>query len=297
MASCKFVFVVTGVGYLGISNSVRARAARWLVFGAIRRVSRARAHFVFENSSDPTLMGIPKRGHRMSILMGAGIDPHEFYPTDLPNGVPFRFATVSRLVWSKGIDLAAEAISSLAQEGYPVELHIYGAPDVHNPRPIDPDSLSDLRGVHYHGFSNQVADIWQSHHAAIFASRGGEGLPRALLEAAACGRPSIVTAVPGCADFVRDGIEGYVVPLGSDRALKQAIVRLITDRARLAVLGWQSRNRVLEVSTNQIVQDKYEEIFHALLQKAQARDASDTTGSPRLISRILSWRQKPSDTN
>jgi glycosyltransferase involved in cell wall biosynthesis len=201
--------------------------------------------------------------------MGAGVDPCEFTPQPLPDGPPFRFATVSRLIWSKGIDLMVEAISSLARDGHPVELHIHGVPDFGNPLPLDPQSWAEIPGVHYHGFSDGIAAVWGRYHVAIFTSRGGEGLPRALLEAAACGRPCVVTAVPGCMDFVRDGIEGYVVPLNSGPALKQAILKLVTSPEQLAEFGRRARERVLNTSTVHIIQARYAEIFDALIDEMQ----------------------------
>lgn len=272
LGSSRFVLGITGVGFIGIAESFWTRTVRRLVFAVLRNTSRTRTHFIFENATDPVTLGISEAGgHRLSILMGAGIDPNEFRPTELPKGPPFRFATVSRLIWSKGIDLAADAIASLARQGYPVELHVYGAPDLANPRPIDPASLARLPGVRYHGFSERIGDVWHNYHAGIFTSRGGEGLPRSLLEAAACGRPCIVTDVPGCSDFIRDDIEGYVVPVDSQQALRDAILRTVGDAARLSRLGRAAKERALRTSTLAITQAKYDEIFRALLGKPARR--------------------------
>ncbi|MFQ3458375.1 glycosyltransferase [Bradyrhizobium sp. UFLA01-814] len=278
--SCKFVYVVTGAGLLGISESLKAQLVRRLVFGILSLASRKRSHFIFENSSDAFLTGIAACGHKTSIFMGAGVDPDEFRMTALPTRPPFRFATVSRLIWSKGIDIAVDAISSLAQEGHPVELHIYGVPDLANPHPINPSIWSGRVGIHYHGFTDQVANVWRDAHAGIFTSRGGEGLPRALLEASACGRASIVTAVPGCRDFIRNGLEGYVVPTDSGPALKDAIIRLINSPNDILTFGKAARAVVCATSTNKIIQANYEEIFHSLLEGARtAKRYSDNLGA------------------
>jgi len=269
LRSCRYVFVVTGLGYIGISKSFGGRLARQIIFGALRWVSRKRSFFIFENSSDPVSTGIGT-GHRYLTLMGAGVDPGEFRPTDPPPGPPYRFATVSRLVWSKGIDLAVEAVAGLARGGHPVELHIYGTPDQANPRPVNPATLAGVTCVHYHGYSDQVAEIWPNYYAAIFPSRGGEGLPRAMLEAAASGRSCITTAVPGCQDFVRDGVEGYVVPSESVRALEDAIVRLVASPEQSQAFGRRARQRVLKNSTVDIIQKKYEGIFRMLLDEMRA---------------------------
>ncbi|TXM96243.1 glycosyltransferase, partial [Methylobacterium sp. WL103] len=77
-------------------------------------------------------------------------------------------------------------------------------------------------------------------------SRGGEGLPRTLLEAAACGRALVTTDVPGCRALVRDGVEGLVVPPDDAPALAAALVRLARDPALVAGLGAAARRRVVE---------------------------------------------------
>jgi glycosyltransferase involved in cell wall biosynthesis len=267
--SPHFVLVITGTGFIGLRHSLPSKLFRWTIVRSIRAMAGRRSRFIFENSSDAVAFGFDHQASRqVSILMGAGVCIDEFAMVDLLPAPPFRFCTVSRLIWSKGVDIAAQAVSSLARDGYPVELHIYGTPDLANPRPLDPHSLQGLPGVHYHGFTHEVADVWRESHAAIFASRGGEGLPRALLEAASCGRPCIVTAVPGCADFVRDGIEGYVVQAGVESALKTAILTLISYPEKLSLLGTRARQRVIETSTTAIIQDQYEQLFLSLTATA-----------------------------
>jgi glycosyltransferase involved in cell wall biosynthesis len=57
----------------------------------------------------------------------------------------------------------------------------------------------------------------------------GEGLPTALIEAAACGRAIVATDVPGCRDVVVDGVTGLLVPPSQPHALAQALARLAVD--------------------------------------------------------------------
>jgi glycosyltransferase involved in cell wall biosynthesis len=274
--SRKFVLAITGVGIFGFSDSVKARVAKTIVFSAIRLAAKSRrCHLIFENASDQVTIGLkPVAASRMTILMGAGVDPGEFSGGELPEMPPFRLATVSRLIWSKGIDVAARAVSALAQQGHEITLDIYGVPDMANPRPVDPTSFSDLPGVSYRGFTGEIAEIWKCHHAGIFPSRGGEGLPRALLEASMCGRPSIVSNVAGCADFIREGVDGYVVPAESEEELRKAILKLSANREELLLLGKNARQRVLATSTTKAIQCEYEAIFRSISLAKQSMKAA-----------------------
>ena len=70
--------------------------------------------------------------------------------------------------------------------------------------------------------SSDIAALWARAHIAVLPSRR-EGLPKSLLEAAACGRPMIATDVPGCREIVRPGETGLLVPVDDAPALADAI--------------------------------------------------------------------------
>ena len=79
------------------------------------------------------------------------------------------------------------------------------------------------------GFVEDIAELWARAHIAVLPSRGGEGLPLSLLEAAACGRPLVATDVPGCRDIARADLNALLVPLDDVAALADAIDRLARD--------------------------------------------------------------------
>ena len=60
-----------------------------------------------------------------------------------------------------------------------------------------------------------------------------EGLPKALLEAAAAGRAIITTDAPGCRDVVDFGRLGPLVPVGNAEAIAREVKRLCDDSVRL----------------------------------------------------------------
>lgn len=112
-----------------------------------------------------------------------------------------------------------------------------------------------------HAHTDDIPAIWWDNHVRIFPSRGGEGVPRSLIEAAACGRPSIVTDVPGCCDFVRHGIDGFVIESESVPAIKNAIMEQLTRRSSLKDYGAAVRERFLATSTSHIIQAQHQKLF------------------------------------
>ena len=84
--------------------------------------------------------------------------------------------------------------------------------------------------------------VWADAHIAVLPSRR-EGLPKSLLEAAACARPLVATDMPGCRDIVIPGETGLLVPPGDPSALADALRRLAEDPALRARLGTAARER------------------------------------------------------
>ncbi|MBB1093367.1 glycosyltransferase [Rhodopseudomonas palustris] len=259
------VFVyVTGLGLLQLLEDKRSAVLRRIVYGILRLMSRLHpcCYFIFENRSDPKSLGFGPHEPALQVnLMGAGVDVETFVPHPLPARTPLRLAIVSRLIWSKGIDLGIKAVSELVTEGLDLTLDIYGAPDLLNPLAIDPAAFSNTAGVRFMGHTSDIVGVWAEHHAALFPTRGGEGTPRSLLEASACGRASIVTNVDGCSEFIRNGVEGFVVEPDSVASLKLAIRQLYDKPDLVAAFGQSARQRVVDVCSSTVVENAFKPLF------------------------------------
>ncbi len=263
------VQAVTGLGLIGASTTLKAR----LVRGALGLLLRgplggSSVRYVFENREDPVLLGLSPSNPRVAIVGGAGIDPGREVQQPLPLLPPLRIAIVARMVHSKGIDVAVEALRRARAAGAPVELSLFGDPDPENPRSLSADVLRAFAsepGVTWHGHASDVAAVWRAHHVVCVPSRGGEGLPRALLEGAAAGRAVVTTLTPGCATFTRDGIEGFLVPPGDADALADVFVTLAHDPALVARCGAAARARVLDGFTSAEVARDFVAIYRDLV--------------------------------
>jgi glycosyltransferase involved in cell wall biosynthesis len=263
------IFALTGLGFLGARQDRRGQIARELVKLALRHgLETSRTRYLFENTDDPALLGLDaKDPGKVTIIGGAGIDPLIFMPSAMPARPPLRIAVVARMLWSKGVDTVVDSVTAAQLAGCNVILSLYGQPDPSNPKSIPIETLVEWGkrpGITWHGPTADVDAVWQSHHVGALASRGGEGLPRTLLEAAACGRPLLTTDVPGCRGFVRDGQDGYVVPPDDVGALTKAIVALSRSPALTERMGRSARERVLDGYTERDVMETVKALYAQL---------------------------------
>lgn len=267
------VVALTGMGLLGAASTLRLKVARLCVRACIRLVVDGdETRFLFENQSDPGLLGLNAEDRsKVTIVGGAGIDPEIFHPERMPENPPLRLAMIARMLWSKGADTAVAAVLQARNAGADVTLSLYGAPDPGNPKSIPEATLRTwdaMPGISWHGRieQDQVPAIWAEHHAAVLPSRGGEGLPRTLLEAAGCGRPILTTDVPGCRDLVRGGVEGLLAPPDDPEALARAILALAAEPQWIDQMGAAARTRILIGYTEAMVGRTVVHLYRTMLE-------------------------------
>jgi glycosyltransferase involved in cell wall biosynthesis len=109
--------------------------------------------------------------------------------------------------------------------------------------------------VEWWGRREEMASIYREATVVCLPSHGGEGVPKSLLEAAACGRAIVTTSVPGCRDVVHDNVNGLLVPAKNITELATAIRRLLEDpaqRYRMGIAGREIASR--EFSEQAVVQ-------------------------------------------
>jgi glycosyltransferase involved in cell wall biosynthesis len=276
---------LTGRGYLSYTRSPLALLLRGLAHAALRRCA---AHhmcwLVAENDDDVAQMIAARiaRPGRTAVLPGAGVDPSRFPQLPPPSNRVPRIAFVGRMIKTKGVDVLVKAHRLLRARGIRAELALYGDADPGNPETIPPAALVGWArepGVVWRGRTHDVVGAWGAADIAAMPSRTGEGMPRAMLEAAACGRPLIVSDVPGCRHFVRSGVEGLIVPPGNAKALADALAKLIENRELRIQAGAAARRKLVREYTVTAVRAKLREVYQAVHRSVQKRDQPTAGGS------------------
>lgn len=260
----RLVLAPTGLGLLWSEDSFGNRLARVLLRAVVGRWLRgSETRYLFENSDDPREFGL-ENSPAVTIVPGAGVDPQAYPSSPEPAAPPVKVAVVARMIEAKGIADAVEAVRRARARGAPVELDLYGAPDPSNRRSCSEEQLqrwSREPGIRWHGPSANVAEVWRTHHIALLLTWYREGVPRSLIEAAACGRPIVTTDSPGCRDLVRDGREGTLVPLRDVEAAARALVELANDADLRAGLGRAAHARFLERFTEAEVRRRVSSVY------------------------------------
>jgi glycosyltransferase involved in cell wall biosynthesis len=128
-----------------------------------------------------------------------------------------------------------------------LRLLLAGDCDQENPGSLAPEQLREFAsafGIVWRGHVTDIREVWREAHFAVQPSRGGEGLPKSLLEAAACGRAMVATDVPGCREIAIEGETALTVPVDDAEALAAAMTRLAEDAALRARFGAAARRLV-----------------------------------------------------
>ena len=142
-------------------------------------------------------------------------------------------AYVGRMLADKGVLTLIDAFSRVTKRGIPLQLLLAGDCDKENPGSLAPEQLREfasLYGIHWLGHVADIREVWARAHFAVLASRR-EGLPKSLLEAAACGRAMVATDAPGCREIAIAGETALTIPVDDPGALADAMAELAGDAA------------------------------------------------------------------
>lgn len=250
---------ITGLGAVFIRGGWLSRFVCALYKVALSRSSKV----FFQNDDDKEFFvsgglvdpGVSER------LPGSGIDLVEFSPVSLPCNEPIRFVLIARMLIDKGVCEFVEAAHLLKQEGVvQAEFCLLGSADVLNPAAIPRAKLDAWIAegdIMYLGTTDNIrAEIELAHCIVLPSYR--EGVPRALLEAAAMGRPIVATNVAGCRDVVEDGSNGYLcAPKDADDLAKKMKKVALLSREEQTTMGIKGRAKIEHEFDDRIVIQKY----------------------------------------
>jgi glycosyltransferase involved in cell wall biosynthesis len=243
------VNAVPGLGHVFSSATVRNRALRVILLRLYKFALRhPNTRVVFQNAENKQLLvdaGVVA-AERGVLIRGSGVDLDAFALSPEP-GEPVTVVLAARMLKDKGVEEFVEAARRLRAEGHRARFRLVGDPDPMNPGSIPREILQAWHsegGIEWLGFRTDMPKVLAASNVVCLPTYYGEGLPKVLLEAAACGRPIVTTDIPGCRDIGRDGINAIVVPPRDVEALVTALRELIQNRALRERMGRAGREIV-----------------------------------------------------
>ena len=275
------VNAAAGMGYVFTSNAPRALILR----PVIRRLFRYAldgdgARLILQNPDDVEMFvraGLVTP-ELVRLIPGSGVDCRRFVPAEYASGAQahptaegheprFRVVLPARLLWDKGLAEYVEASRLLRARGVAVDFLLAGEPDPGNPAAV---AEHVVRGwvndglVQWLGHVTDMPALFHSVDAVVLPSYR-EGLPKGLIEAAACALPLVTTDVPGCREVVSHEEDGLLVPMKDAPALADAIARLAHDPALCQRLGQAARRKALSQFDERTVVERTLAVYRELI--------------------------------
>ena len=260
--------VLPGLGHAfssrGLLASVDQRVLHWGVGWA---AARPRSITVFHQPADEETMlgrGSRTRG-RTAVIPGWGVDLARFSPVSRPAGPPL-VVMVSRMLWSKGVEDYVKA-AQICREDSGARFVLVGDPDLGNPAPVPTRQLEawhQTGWVEWWSHRDDIPEVLAQASVFVLPSRYGEGVPQALIEAAAMGIPIVASDLPGCREVVEDGGNGLLVPPGDVERLAEAIGGLLRDPELRQKMGEKGRELVARRFAPEQIVARYADAYQEL---------------------------------
>lgn len=258
-----------GTGYLFNSQRPIARAVSAMVSRLMKALlSRARSRVILQNAEAGDSMvasGMVSRD-RLVIIRGSGVDLAEYTPSPEPAGTPV-VVLASRMLWDKGVREFVQAARILRAQSVRVRMALVGAPDPANPSAIATSELESWRDegiVEWWGHRRDMPSVFAACHIVCLPSYH-EGLPKVLIEGAACGRPLIASDIAGCREVVKHMENGLLVKVKDAEGLAAAIRDLAEDGKLRRSLGANGRRLAVDNFSIDRVIDQTRALYDELL--------------------------------
>ena len=265
----SMAFAISGLGLVFVADGAMAKARRWFISQFYQfALNINNSKVIFQNPEDKKILQrmlrLPDR--RSEMIRGSGVDLSVYSVEPEPNKISVVMA--ARLLKDKGVYQFIDAARILRKRGIPVLFKLVGTPDFGNPNTVTNEELTfwcNEGTVELLGFREDIHRVFADSNIVVLPSFYGEGLPKVLMEAAACGRAVVTTDNPGCVAATEPGVTALIVPVKDSIALAEAIATLISDPARRKRMANAGRRLAEEAFTIEKVVEQHMDIYRDLI--------------------------------
>ncbi len=267
------VSAVAGLGILFSSNNLKYKVLRALLYPFYRLAfGHKNQKVIFQNKDDRDLLlnwGVVSNDKPV-MIRGSGVDLAlcPFLPE--PEGVPV-ISFAARLLIDKGVEVFVGASRVLQERNLKARFWLIGEPDPGNANTVSLRQLKEWESeglVELFGYRADIPDLFSKSNIITLPSFYGEGLPKVLVEAAACGRAVITTDHPGCRDAIEENETGLLIPIKDSVALADAIEYLVNNPDIRKNMGASGRKLAENEYAIEKIAAAHMDIYQKLLNKA-----------------------------
>ncbi len=212
------------------------------------------------------------REDAISLIPGSGVDLALYPPvqySEKQNIVLFP----ARVLIDKGIFEFVDA-AKIVRKAHPTwKFVIAGSADYDNPSAVNEKKILSWvseNWVEWVGHVNSMPELFLKSKIVCLPSYR-EGMPKALLEAAAAACAIVTTNVPGCREAIEIGVTGDIVPVRDSRSLASALIELIADQERCERYSYNGRRRAVEKYSIETVLESTFSIYKELEDNVSER--------------------------
>ncbi len=241
----SFVASIAGLGSAFSGDGMKNKILKIIISTLFKlSLSHKRTKVIFQNQDDKlALLNMTSlKDSQTELIEGSGVDLNRYAFSEEPKGTPV-VSMASRLILEKGIQEFIGAARILRQEGVDAKFLLIGTIDPGNPTSATESDLKKWEEegiVELLGLRKDIETIFSQSNLVVLPSYYGEGLPKVLIEAAACGRAIVTTDNQGCRDAIIPDITGLLVPKKDAVILAEKIKFLIQNedlRKRMGQAG------------------------------------------------------------
>lgn len=267
------VSAVAGLGTLFIEKTLKYRLLRSLLYPLYKLAfGHSNQVLIFQNSDDRLLLldWLKINQSKTVLIRGSGVSLKD-YPAlpELTNNKPV-VALASRLLKDKGILEYVEACEILERRGVDARYWLIGSADLGNSNTVSQSQIDAWQSqglIECLGYREDIAELFAQANIVVLPSYR-EGLPRVLVEAAACARAVVTTDVPGCRDAITANETGLLVPVHDSKSLADALQQLIEDANLRRKMGQAGRKLAEDAFAIEKIVEQHMDVYQLLITRA-----------------------------
>ena len=271
---------VGGLGYLYTENNIKVRFLRFLTSFLLKASFRLSDKTIFMNKDDVYDLGYSLGNSKIELISGPGVDVDYFSSKRISklrvNSIKRKLSIdksslvvlfVGRLLLHKGINEFVKSADILCVKYPNLVFLVAGWVDKENPSAVtlDTDNITHRnKNIIFLGKKDNIDELLALADIFVLPSYREAG-PVSILEAMSMEKPVVTTDVPGCRDRVKDGYNGFLVPIKDAVSLASAVERLILDKGLRVKMGINGRKMAINKFSSKFVVKQVMGIYNKLI--------------------------------